>query len=135
MIARASRAHLVMAAVTVALCASAALGADGTIAVTFDGLPGPPAALVSNDVPAVRAMTIRLLDGVKAHRIPVVGFVNEGKLFLDGETKAAAEHELGNHTYSHPDLNRLPLDAFEEDVIRGETVIRRLLAERKRPLR
>ncbi len=58
--------------------------------------------------------------------MPVVGFVNEGKLFLEGETPADAEariavlktwvdagFELGNHTYSHRSLNRTPLEEFE----------------------
>jgi peptidoglycan/xylan/chitin deacetylase (PgdA/CDA1 family) len=78
----------------------------------------------------------------------VVGFVNEGKLFLEGETPADAEariavlktwvdggFELGNHTYSHLSLNRTPLEAFEADVIRGEPVTRRLLGERSLKLR
>ena len=44
-------------------------------------------------------------------------------------------HELGNHTYSHRDLNTQPLDWFEQDVVRGEPVTRRLLAEKGRRLR
>src|SRR2546427_9745841 len=34
--------------------------------------------------------------------------------------------ELGNHTWSHPDLNTTPLEEFKADVVRGEPVIRRL---------
>jgi peptidoglycan/xylan/chitin deacetylase (PgdA/CDA1 family) len=135
------------AALTVALCPPLAAG-DRSVAVTFDDLPGTPAALVSNDVQTLREMTRKLLAGFRESKIPVVGFVNEGKLFLDGETPAEAEqrtdvlrlwvdagHELGNHTYSHRDLNTQPLDWFEQDVVRGETVTRRLLATKKRTLR
>ena len=125
-----------------------ATAADRSVAVTFDDLPGTTPALVSNDVPALREMTRKLLAAFRASAVPVVGFVNEGKLFVFGETTAVAEqriavlrrwveagHELGNHTYSHRDLNTQPLDWFEQDVVRGEAVTRRLLAARKRTLR
>ena len=118
------------------------------MAVTFDDLPGPSVALLANDVPALRENTRKLLAAFRDAKVPVVGFVNEGKLFVEGETPAVAEqridvlrswiadgHELGNHTYSHRDLNTQPLDWFEQDVVRGEVVTRRLLAEKKRPLR
>jgi peptidoglycan/xylan/chitin deacetylase (PgdA/CDA1 family) len=38
--------------------------------------------------------------------------------------------ELGNHTYSHLDLNTTPLAEFEDDVLKGEAVLRPLLKER-----
>ena len=110
-----------------------------SVAVTFDDLPAAPASVVSNDVPALREMTGRLLNAFRAHRVPVVGFVNAGKLFVQGEGPAdvrartgvlemwrTAGLELGNHTWSHPDLNTTPLEEFEADVVRGEPVIRRL---------
>ena len=122
--------------------------ADRSVAVTFDDLPGTSAGLVSNDVPALRQMTRKLLAGFRASAVPVVGFVNEGKLFASAEPPGLAEqridvlrlwvdagHELGNHTYSHRDLNTQPLDWFEQDVVRGEEVTRRLLAARKKTLR
>ena len=43
--------------------------------------------------------------------------------------------ELGNHTFSHPDLNSTPLNVFEQDVIRGEEVTSRLLKARGQKLR
>jgi peptidoglycan/xylan/chitin deacetylase (PgdA/CDA1 family) len=122
--------------------------AERTVAVTFDDLPGPPAGLVSSDISALRENTARLLASFREYGVPVVGFVNEGKLFVDGEkaqdvaSRTAvlkmwvdAGLELGNHTYSHMSLNKTPLDEFEADVIRGETVTRRLLAEEGRTLR
>ncbi len=93
-------------------------------------------------------MTRKLLDAVAAHGIPAVGFVNEGKLDVEGEGAAEraarvgvlrlwidAGLELGNHTYSHRSLNRTPLEEFEADVVRGEPVTRALLAEKGRTLR
>jgi len=125
-----------------------ASAAERAVAVTFDDLPGTTAGLVSGDVPALRGTTRKLLAAFQAAKVPVVGFVNESKLFVEGEDPAAADqridvlrqwlaagHELGNHTYSHRDLNTQPLDWFEQDVVRGETVTRRLLAEKHRTLR
>jgi peptidoglycan/xylan/chitin deacetylase (PgdA/CDA1 family) len=122
--------------------------AERRVAVTFDDLPGPPGGLVSNDVAALRENTRKLLATFAKLQLPVMGFVNEGKLFVDGEGPEDADerirvlrmwleagHELGNHTYSHHSLNRTSLVEFEKDVIRGEPVTRRLLGEKGMKLR
>jgi peptidoglycan/xylan/chitin deacetylase (PgdA/CDA1 family) len=139
--------------VIVAGLAAAALSAqpkavDRRMAVTFDDLPGPVGGLVSNAVPALRENTRKLLAHFREHDVPVVGFVNEGKLFVEGESEDGvaartgildmwldAGLELGNHTYSHKSLNRTPLDEFEADVVKGEAVTKGLLAARQRKLR
>lgn len=121
---------------------------DRTVAVTIDDLPGPSAAMIRNDPATLAAMTRQLLAALAAHQVPAVGFVNAGKLEVDGEGEAeraarvdvlrlwtAAGLELGNHTYSHPSLNRTELPAFEADLERGEPVLRTLLAEHGRRLR
>ncbi len=53
------------------------------IAVTIDDLPlnGPRV-----DLKRLQVMTGKLVSGIKQHQIPVVGFVNEGQLFVPGET-------------------------------------------------
>jgi peptidoglycan/xylan/chitin deacetylase (PgdA/CDA1 family) len=43
--------------------------------------------------------------------------------------------ELGNHTFSHPSLNKVALQAWEDDVVQGESVTRMLLAEHNMKLR
>jgi peptidoglycan/xylan/chitin deacetylase (PgdA/CDA1 family) len=113
------------------------------IAITFDDLP--IAGVLSHDLASSRTITSKLLTAITAHRIPAVGFVNEGKLRRDGGVDAKrvdllrmwldAGLELGNHTYAHLDLNRTPLPAFEEDVLRGEAVTRPLLGARGMTLR
>ena len=126
-----------------ALAASAPASAPAASragAVTFDDLPAQAGSVASNDVVPLRELTAKLLAGLARHRIPVTAFVNEGKLSPAGagpeEIRAreallqmwiAAGHELGNHTYSHPDLNTMTLDAFEHDLVRGEPVTRRLM--------
>ena len=114
------------------------------VAVTFDDLP---AAGRSRNYKAdvITAMTSKLLETFTAHRIPVVGFVNERGLYQrTGEVDARiavlqmwldAGQQLGNHTFSHLSFNTTPLAAFEEDVIRGETVTRVLLEKKGMKLR
>ena len=113
------------------------------VAFTFDDLPY--GAVASDDDAALANMTTRLVQRLQAGQIPAVGFVNEAKLYRDGELDPArvallrtwldAGFELGNHTYSHPSLDQVPLDAFEGDVLKGETVTRPLMHEAGRTLR
>jgi peptidoglycan/xylan/chitin deacetylase (PgdA/CDA1 family) len=118
------------------------------MAVTIDDLPAPVSGVPDNSPAALRSLTERLLASLARHAVPAIGFVNEGKLFLQGEPASAATErtdllrlwldaglELGNHTYSHRSLNKLPLEEFQADVLRGEAVTRRLLRERDRELR
>jgi peptidoglycan/xylan/chitin deacetylase (PgdA/CDA1 family) len=107
------------------------------MAITVDDLP----ALPSRDVAQMRHITDGVLAALRRHRVTAVGFVNENKLEPAGERAARlalvqswldAGHDLGNHTYSHPDLQRVPLDEYQRDVLRGEPGIRELLAARGR---
>ncbi len=119
-----------------------------SIAVTFDDLPGPPGGLVSNEVPALRENTRKLLAAFAGHHVPVVGFVNEGKLVVEGEGPAGVEArtailkmwvdaglELGNHTYSHMSLDSHPLEELERDLVRGGPVTRALMTKAGKGLR
>jgi peptidoglycan/xylan/chitin deacetylase (PgdA/CDA1 family) len=109
------------------------------VAVTFDDLPAP-----YGDLEEMRGITARLLESVTRNKVPAIGFVNEGRLYRRGEMDARTEllrawldagAELGNHTFSHINLQSAPLAQYEEDVVRGETVTRMLLAERGQKLR
>ena len=115
---------------------------DRQVAITIDDLP----AGMADRMPAadITAMTAKLLGTLRDQKIPVVGFVNEKKLYKTGEVDERIKalqmwvdygFELGNHTFSHASLNQVGLKAWEEEVIRGETVTRTLLAPRKMKLR
>ena len=114
-----------------------------TVAITFDDLPF--AAVPAEDDAQLAIMTARLLRSLQAEQVPAVGFVNEAKLTRDDtldprrvgllRSWIRAGFELGNHTYSHPSLNRIPLDAFEADLLRGETVTRPLMQSEGKSLR
>ena len=122
--------------------------ADGPVverrmAVTFDDLPAQRAQAL----PGVRVQAIStdLIELLVSEQVPAIGFVNEDKLYVDGvldptrvellERWLEAGLELGNHTFSHPDLHRVSFDEFRRDVIRGEQVIRPLSDSRGGELR
>jgi peptidoglycan/xylan/chitin deacetylase (PgdA/CDA1 family) len=117
-----------------------------SVALTFDDLPYVEVGggEVAHDLNEARATTWRLLDQLAGSNIPAIGFVNERKLHVTGEEDARiallerwlkAGKTLGNHTYSHLDLQTTPLPQFEDDVVRGEVVTRRLMAARGLELR
>jgi peptidoglycan/xylan/chitin deacetylase (PgdA/CDA1 family) len=113
------------------------------VSVTFDDL-----LLVSvprHDIASYTEVTNKLLAAIKTNKVPAIGFVNENKLHTDGKLNDARVKllqrwldsglELGNHTFSHIDLNTTPLDAFQADVIRGEAVTSKLLRRKGMRLR
>ena len=116
---------------------AAAVAPARTVALTIDDLP---AVSTSRDIARQREITDGILDALRADDVPAIGFVNEGKLYENGVIDSArvallrqwldAGQQLGNHTYSHPDLHAMPLPDFQRDVLAGENVTRALLAER-----
>jgi peptidoglycan/xylan/chitin deacetylase (PgdA/CDA1 family) len=111
------------------------------VAVTFDDLP--VVSVLPLDRAGRDALTSALLGAIRRHRVPAIGFVNENKLADSAGTIDPARVallrswldaglDLGNHTWSHPDLHRVPLTDYEAEVLRGERWTRQLLAERGR---
>jgi peptidoglycan/xylan/chitin deacetylase (PgdA/CDA1 family) len=118
-----------------------ASAADRRVAITIDDLPrGDDNGGYTMDV--IRQMTKKLLQPFAAEKIPVIGFVNEGRVpdlgrknlreILDLWLDAGAD--LGNHSYSHPDINTMLLADFEGDILKGEPVLREALEARGKQL-
>jgi peptidoglycan/xylan/chitin deacetylase (PgdA/CDA1 family) len=112
------------------------------VAITIDDLPrGGDGS--GRTLAAVRAMTERLLKPFREEKIPVIGFVNEGRGTLferDGlrqilDVWLDAGADLGNHSYSHLNINNVSLDEYTADITKGEPVIRAALAARGKELR
>ena len=115
---------------------------DRQVSITIDDLPAASAPTMS--AATISEMTTKLLSTIRDQKVPVVGFVNEKKLYKLGEVDERINalkmwldygFELGNHTYSHASLNKTPLAAWEEEVMRGETVTNMLMAQHKMKLR
>ncbi|MFN0106082.1 MAG: polysaccharide deacetylase family protein [Bryobacteraceae bacterium] len=116
--------------------------AQRQIAITIDDLPrgGDTRAITQAD--QLLDFTRRFLEPLKAAGVPFTGFVNEGRRGLsDSDLRAVlsfwldAGAELGNHTHSHPDLNQISLERFEDEVRRGERITRPLAESKRRKYR
>ena len=126
-----------------ALGAAAPTEPDRRIALTFDDLPAQRAG----ELPEARLQRIlpALISALDDGDVPAIGFVNEVKLEVDGRIDPSrvallerwldAGLELGNHTYSHPDVHRIPLDDFLANILDGERISRPMVQERGDELR
>ena len=109
------------------------LPAQRTVAITIDDLPF---AGSNPSLPAAQQATARILDALKQARVPAIGFVNESKVHIPGERDARTALlqqwidsglTLGNHTFSHDDLNKTPLVQFQDDTLHGEVLWRPMM--------
>ena len=116
---------------------------ERVVAVTFDDLP----FVNHNSYSPLqqKERTQKLLDVFNEYKIPAVGFVNEYKLF-DEDTLSSERveilnlwlnnnYELGNHTFSHRSLNKISVDEYKEDILKGEIITKQLLAEKEKTIR
>jgi peptidoglycan/xylan/chitin deacetylase (PgdA/CDA1 family) len=96
------------------------------VAITFDDLP------LNGELPPgvtrvqIARDTLAVLK--KRHVPPAYGFINAKK--LEGKPDAAealklwaASEPVGNHTYSHMDLNANPAEAFEREIEQNEPAL------------
>jgi len=87
----------------------------------------------------------KLVASITRNGIPVVGFVNESRLYQNGKlnnNKVEILHqwvdgglELGNHTWSHISLSKTTFAPFKKAVIRGETLTTQILCGKGQSLR
>lgn len=101
------------------------------IALTFDDIPAhgplPPGETRLQ-------VAHQVIAALKAQHAPVFGFVNGG--FGAGDPDAprvlaawrAAGFPFGNHTFSHPSLNKSSAEAFEAEIVHNEATIAPLMA-------
>jgi peptidoglycan/xylan/chitin deacetylase (PgdA/CDA1 family) len=108
--------------------ARAGEGSGPRLVITMDDLP------VHGVLPAGEtrvSVAERIVAAFKAANVPeVYGFVNGVHLEREPETSAAlsawaAAYPLGNHTWSHKNLNQIGALEFEEEVVRNEATLQR----------
>jgi peptidoglycan/xylan/chitin deacetylase (PgdA/CDA1 family) len=104
------------------------------VAVTIDDLP---AVLTSNYQDQLK-INRKILEALERYHVPAIGFVigsrapgrNEiFELWLEGG------HELGNHTYSHMDLDKVDAEVYELDIVKGAFEIEKVLLHHSQSLR
>ncbi|MGN6364306.1 polysaccharide deacetylase family protein [Asticcacaulis taihuensis] len=125
----AAQCSAIMCSAILALAAFSAQAQTGfDVAITVDDLPAHGSV-----PPGVSRIDVArdYLAALKAHNVPsVYGFVNAVALEREPGSGAvldmwrAAGYPLGNHTYSHMNINSGPLEAFEADLEKGEPAIR-----------
>jgi len=78
----------------------------------------------------------KLLRAFVTHQVPVTGFVIQKAVESFGASGISMLEEwvhqgfdLGNHTYSHSDINTLSPEQFEHEVVRGESAIGPLMRD------
>jgi peptidoglycan/xylan/chitin deacetylase (PgdA/CDA1 family) len=78
-------------------------------------------------------MTLKLTEALKG--IPVAVFVNPGaarRIFSESDLDQLLRlwkrqgAEIGNHTATHPDLNKVPLAEYQADILLAEPALRRV---------
>ncbi len=109
---------------------------DRPILVTVDDLPISSARLHPGAEERER-ITRRLLAALRARGIRAVGLVTWRNVRDEADRKLLdlwleAGHELGSHSFGHPDLTRTPVEDWIADVERGREELAAFLAERGR---
>jgi peptidoglycan/xylan/chitin deacetylase (PgdA/CDA1 family) len=118
---------------------------DHAVAITIDDLPyaisgdRPPATAAS---PYADSINRAIIAALGRRHVPATGFVIQLRAEQLGDTAGLrilkewtdAGLDLGNHSYSHPDFNQLSVDRIEDEIVRGETAIRPLMARVSKPL-
>ncbi len=110
-------------------------GQQKRVCITIDDLPGTSSN--PEDFRVIMGQMTAYLDG---HDLPAIGFVNEYKLYEKDSLQITrvdlldrwldAGLELGNHTYSHIYINHASIEEYQTDVLRGERMLRPMLAKR-----
>lgn len=134
-----ARAPLLAALALIALPLEAA---DRYVAVTIDDLPYQRGRSLAE----IQALTNRLVEQVRTQETPVAAFLNEKKLHDGGEHELRARTalieqwldagaELGNHTYSHADIDTTSFDEYKQEIVRGEEISKASLEKRGKTLK
>jgi peptidoglycan-N-acetylglucosamine deacetylase len=114
------------------LFAVAGNGISREVAITIDDLPRGGDA--QGSLEADLNMTTKLLAIFQRDHIPLTGFVNEchrtEELRPLLRLWVAAGADLGNHTCSHPDLNKTSVTDFEAQIVQGEAITTEILGHR-----
>jgi peptidoglycan/xylan/chitin deacetylase (PgdA/CDA1 family) len=96
-----------------------------TFYLTFDGAPNPPG-------------TERILEVLAKHCIQATFFI-EGKR-LENEEECGRRilqggHDIGNHSYTHPDFDSVPIEICMEEVNKTDQILAEKLGVKTKYLR
>lgn len=102
------------------------------IAITIDDLPF--VGTTHNKPGNLRREKERfmlMLESIKKHQVPAVGFVVAGTIEKDQWQLLEAFHDagltIGNHTHTHANLNRTPAQKYIDDIAKADHVLEPLM--------
>jgi peptidoglycan/xylan/chitin deacetylase (PgdA/CDA1 family) len=109
------------------------------VCISIDDLP--VVEYGSYDTVLQQRIMANLIRSLKKNKIPAIGFVNETKLYnYAGKLQPVQVHlltqwlnnglMLGNHTFSHPDYSTVPFEDFTRDILKGETITKKILQKK-----
>jgi peptidoglycan/xylan/chitin deacetylase (PgdA/CDA1 family) len=125
-----------MACALLALAWMPQSGTQRRLALTFDDVPNQSASAC--DHPTVDAINTGIVSALRKHKAPATGFVTQSRSCNEQQLRRillqwrGAGHELGNHTYSHWDINSTDPETYAADVRRNEPSTNALL---QKPMR
>lgn len=138
---------LIVLAVT-SLWSSFAMSAESerSVALTFDDLPYVSSIEASRPGQTVqKAIDIngKIIASLKRRKAPATGFVIETSVRDLGRAPSLrilrawtqGSFDLGNHTFSHPDINGLEMPAIEREIVDGEATSAALMRQAGKRLR
>jgi len=110
--------------------------------VTVDDLPVVSYGI--NEPAFLLDVTRNLIATFDKYDIPAIGYVNEQKLYINGQLDSARVsllalwldngYDLGNHTYSHKNYDKTPFNEFTADILKGEKVTKSLCEQNNKSL-
>ncbi|MCH2081622.1 MAG: polysaccharide deacetylase family protein [Saprospiraceae bacterium] len=136
---------MIKQAITLSLCLLSILSlqAQKEMCITIDDLPA--VTYGKNEQKHLLEITNALIQTFDQYQIPAIGYVNERKLYMDGQVDekriALLElwlengYEIGNHTFSHPSYDRVSFEEFTKDILKGEKITRPLVKKYNQELR
>jgi peptidoglycan/xylan/chitin deacetylase (PgdA/CDA1 family) len=116
----------------IVLWSNAAYGVK-EIAITIDDLPFQRGRHLPDSVEADKFR--ETLSALKKHNVKIIAFVIGSRINANYDTLldelVDAGHLIGNHTFTHPDLNSTDIDSYQEDIVNCQTAIQKWIGTKK----
>ncbi|MCX6151797.1 MAG: polysaccharide deacetylase family protein [Ignavibacteriales bacterium] len=128
--------RLIVLVILISFCSSS-FSQNKEVCFTFDDLP--VATISFKSIPFQKMVLNKLLLALNKHKIPAIGFVNEKKLYSNNQLDTQkvnlvklwlnAGMDIGNHSFSHFDYHKTSSKKYFDDIIKGEIITKKLMAE------
>lgn len=100
------------------------------MSITIDDMPFQHQSMFESE--KQMELVKKIIAHFQKYDVPAIGFVNEGKLYNNKLIDSAklnilkmwldAGLELGNHTFSHLDINQVSFDEYKNDILKGAKI-------------